>query len=62
MDKRFDINLNAPINLMQVVGKKMIVKGDGGSIVNISSCSSKGASKANMPYKISKAGLPVHQP
>ena len=57
LDKYFDINLNAPINLMQVIGKKMIAKGDGGSIVNISSCSSKGASKASMPYKISKSGL-----
>ena len=57
LDKFLDINLNAPINLMQVIGKKMIANGRGDSIVNISSCSSKGASKASMPYKISKSGL-----
>ena len=57
IDKHYAINLNAPINLMQVVGKKMIASGNGGSIVNISSCSSKGASKGTLAYSVSKAGL-----
>ena len=55
--KHYDINLSAPINLMQVVGKKMIAARQGGSIVNISSCSSKGASKGILAYSVSKAGL-----
>ena len=37
-----DVNLNAPINLMQVIGKKMVAAGRGGSIVNISSIGSVG--------------------
>ena len=57
LNKHYDINLNAPINLMQVVGKKLIASGNGGSIVNISSCASKGASKGTLAYSVSKAGL-----
>ena len=50
----YDINLNAPIILMQVVGTKMIADVNDGSIVNISSCSSKGASKGMLAYRVSK--------
>ena len=55
LNKHYDINLNAPINLMQVVGKEMIASGNGGSIVNISSCASKGAAKGMLAYSDSKA-------
>lgn len=37
----FDINVKAVINVTQVVAKGMIKKGQGGSIVNISSQASK---------------------
>ena len=57
LDKSNDILLNAPINLMQVVGKKMIASGNGGSIVNISSVASKAATNATLAYSVSKAGL-----
>ena len=57
LNKFYDINLNAPINLMQVVGKKLIASGKGGSIVNISSVASKGAFKGALAYSVSKAGL-----
>ena len=57
LDKHYDVNLNAPINLMQVVGKKMIAAGQGGSIVNISSVASKGAYRGVLAYNVSKAGL-----
>ena len=57
LEKNYDVHLNAPINLMQVVGKKMIVSGNGGSIVNISSVASKSATKGSLAYSVSKAGL-----
>ena len=57
LDKYYAVNLNAPINLMQVVGKKMIASGKGGSIVNMSSVGSKGAFKGMLAYNVSKAGL-----
>ena len=57
LDKFNDILLNAPINLMLVVGKKMIASGNGGSIVNISSVASKAATNATLAYSVSKAGL-----
>ena len=52
-----EVILNAPINLMQVVGKKMIASRNGGSIVNISSTLSKGALPGVLAYSVSKAGL-----
>ena len=55
--KVMDVNLNAPINLMQVVGKKMIDSGKGGAIVNISSLLSFSALQGFLPYAVSKAGL-----
>ena len=47
-----DVNLNAPINLMQVVGKKMIASGKGGSIVNISSIGSVSPRPGKMYFEI----------
>ena len=57
MDQILDINLKAAINLMQVVGKKMIKAGKGGSIVNMSSIIGQRSCKGFLPYCVSKAGL-----
>ena len=57
IDLLFDVNLKAAINIMQVVGKKMIAHGRGGSIVNISSVGGSAATKNFLPYDVSKAGL-----
>ena len=51
------INLTAPINLMQIVGKKMVESGKGGAIVNISSHCSAHAQNGFLSYCVSKAGL-----
>ena len=42
---------------MQVAGKKMIAIGNGGSIVNVSSCVTEGTAKGQLAYSVSKAGL-----
>ena len=55
--KCLNVNLNAPINLMQVVGKKMMDSGKGGAIVNISSTLSQSALQGFLAYAVSKAGL-----
>ena len=52
-----EINLTAPINLMQIVGNKMVESGKGGAIVNISSQVSTHALSGLLPYCVSKAGL-----
>ena len=58
LDLILDVNLKAAINLMQVVGKKMVLNGRGGSIVNISSTAgTTAASKNMMAYSVAKAGL-----
>ena len=57
LEKCINVNLLAAVNLMQVVGKKMIAAGKGGSIVNISSQGSMFAHDGLLPYCISKAGL-----
>ena len=51
------VNLTAPVNLMQIVGKKMVEAGKGGAIVNISSHCSTHALSGLLPYCVSKAGL-----
>ena len=51
------VNVNAPINLMQIVGKKMTERANGGSIVNISSIGGESASVGLMGYCVSKAAL-----
>ena len=52
-----EINLTAPINLMQIVGKKMLESGKCGAIVNISSQLSTHALSGLLPYCVSNAGL-----
>ena len=53
----YDVNLKAVINIMQVVAKKMVAGGKGGSIVNISSNISDRALKGALAYTVSKAGV-----
>ena len=57
IDLVVDVNLKAVINIMQVVAKKMIIGGKGGSIVNISSNLSNRALKGVLAYTVSKAGV-----
>ena len=58
LDIILDVNLKAAINLMQVVGKQMVLNGKGGAIVNISSTvGTTVASKGLMAYSVAKAGL-----
>jgi NAD(P)-dependent dehydrogenase (short-subunit alcohol dehydrogenase family) len=51
------INLTAPFVLTQVIGRRMISAGVGGSIVNVSSSSAFRAVSSGGPYGVSKAGL-----
>ena len=57
LTKSINVNLLAAVNLMQVVGKKMMEAGKGGSIVNISSSVSINAFSGLLPYCTTKAGL-----
>ena len=51
------INTKGTLFLTQLVANKMVAKGKGGSIVNISSCSAYTSSVSRGEYCISKAGL-----
>ena len=57
LDLILDVNLKAAINLMQVVGKKMVLNGRGGSIVNISSVAGTVAISNMLSICVAKAGL-----
>ena len=50
IDLLSDVTLN--LNLMQVKGKKMIQKGEGGAIVNTSSVAGYSAFKTYKPYSV----------
>lgn len=51
------INTKGTLFLTQLVANKMVAKGKGGSIVNISSCSAYTSSVSRGEYCISKAGV-----
>ena len=51
------INTKGTLFLTQLVAKKMVEQGTGGSIVNISSCSAYTSSTSRGEYCISKAGV-----
>ena len=55
-DKVFAVNLKGPFRLTALVGSRM-AKGDGGSIINISSTASLHPTPATAPYAAAKAGL-----
>ena len=52
-----DLNLLAPLNLMQTANEVMQRQGDGGSIVNVSSVSALRPSPGTASYGAAKAGL-----
>ncbi len=53
----FGVNLKAVINVSQVVAKRLIQRGSGGAIVNVSSQASKRTLPKHACYSSSKAGL-----
>jgi NAD(P)-dependent dehydrogenase (short-subunit alcohol dehydrogenase family) len=55
-DKVVALNLKGPFRLSALVGSRM-AKGDGGSIINISSTASLNPSPTSEPYGAAKAGL-----
>lgn len=55
-DKVLAVNLKGPFRLSSLTAERM-VRGDGGSIVNISSIAAVQPSPAEIPYAVAKAGL-----
>ncbi|MDH5737851.1 MAG: SDR family oxidoreductase [Gammaproteobacteria bacterium] len=55
-DKVVGVNMKGPFRLAALIGEAM-VKGEGGSIINVSSTSSVQPSPVEMPYGMAKAGL-----
>lgn len=55
-DKVVALNLKGPFRLSALIGSRM-AKGDGGSIINISSTASLNPSPTSEPYGAAKAGL-----
>ena len=55
-DKVIGVNMKGPFRLAALVGEHM-AKGNGGSIINVSSTSSVQPSPIEMPYGMAKAGL-----
>jgi NAD(P)-dependent dehydrogenase (short-subunit alcohol dehydrogenase family) len=55
-DKVLDVNLKGPFRLTALVGSRM-ARGDGGSILNISSGAAKRPTADVIPYAAAKAGL-----
>ncbi|XP_045182906.2 L-xylulose reductase-like [Mercenaria mercenaria] len=54
LQKSFSTNVLGSINIIQIVGKKMVETGRPGSIVNISSLTSLQALPGKLPYCVSK--------
>jgi NAD(P)-dependent dehydrogenase (short-subunit alcohol dehydrogenase family) len=55
-DKVLDVNLKGPFRLTALIGTRM-ARGDGGSIINISSGAAKRPTPDVIPYAAAKAGL-----
>jgi NAD(P)-dependent dehydrogenase (short-subunit alcohol dehydrogenase family) len=55
-DKVLDVNLKGPFHLTALIGSRM-ARGDGGSILNISSTAAVRPGPTNLPYAAAKAGL-----
>lgn len=55
-DKVIGVNLKGPFRLSAIVGARM-ARGDGGSIINISSVAAIRPTPAELPYGAAKAGL-----
>ena len=56
-DKVVAINMKGPFRLMALIGSKMAERGNGGSIINVSSTASIAPSPGSQPYGAAKAGL-----
>lgn len=56
-DETIAVNLRAALIISQVIARGMIERGEGGSIVNLSSQASQAAIKDHASYGASKAGL-----
>lgn len=57
IEKTFSVNLMGAVNVTQVIGKKMVEGGKGGSIVNVSSINGLNPMRECMAYNMSKAAL-----
>ncbi|KAL4225521.1 hypothetical protein ACF0H5_016209 [Mactra antiquata] len=57
INQSLSVNVLGPINVIQVLGKKMVDSGNGGSIVNMSSIVSINPMRNFMAYNVSKAAL-----
>ena len=55
--KVFRVNIEGVFLTTQAVAKQMIAQGDGGAIVNISSCAANKADRKHAAYSSSKAGV-----
>ena len=57
IDAIFAVNLKAVINVTQVIAEGMVARGNGGSIVNVSSNSTKCTATSLFAYSLSKVAL-----
>ena len=57
IDQTFAINTMAAVNVTQVLAKKMVAAGKGGSIVNVSSINGLNPMRESLAYNMSKAAL-----
>ncbi|XP_076075536.1 L-xylulose reductase-like [Mytilus galloprovincialis] len=57
IDRFYDVNVKAVFNVSQVIAKRMIEKGEGGSIVNISSILSRTAQPNTSAYSSTKGAV-----
>lgn len=57
IDRLYDVNVKAVFNVSQVIAKRMIEKGEGGSIVNISSIWSRTAHPDASAYSSTKGAV-----
>jgi NAD(P)-dependent dehydrogenase (short-subunit alcohol dehydrogenase family) len=55
-DKVLDVNLRGPFRLSALIGERM-AKGEGGSIINVSSVAAVQPTPTELPYGMAKAGL-----
>lgn len=58
-DRMMRLNLRAPYFLIQAVARRMVSRGEGGSIVNVGSTSGHGGQTKLGAYAISKGGLAI---
>jgi NAD(P)-dependent dehydrogenase (short-subunit alcohol dehydrogenase family) len=56
-ERIYNVNLRAPMVLMQAVGRRMVAQGQGGRIVNVTSSAAFRAGTAQAAYATSKAAL-----